>query len=121
MSIGFSAEAVTWRISPRSGASTSSRLGTPPIAWRRGARTASGVGFVEKRAQVERDADHRDAVTVSRPLLARPVAVELDAVAVEVAQVDRLADAVIARALDRHAGLEHAAQRHGERLAVGVA
>ena len=39
---------------------------------------------------------------------ARPVAVELDAVVVGIAQVERLADAVVARALERNARVEHA-------------
>ena len=61
------------------------------------------------------------AVGRARPLLARAVAVELDAVAVGVAQVDRLADAVVARAVERDARVEHAAERVRERPAVRVA
>ena len=54
----------------------------------------------------------------SRPLLARPVAVELDAVPVRVAQVDRLADAVVGGAVERDAGVEHAAHGVGQRPPV---
>src|SRR5438046_4569245 len=64
---------------------------------------------------------HRDApVGRPRPFGLRPVAVQLDAVAVRVPQVDRLADAVVGCSLDGHAGLEHAAQGPGERLAVRI-
>ena len=53
-----------------------------------------------------------------RPLLARPVGVELDAVAVRIGEVDRLRDAVVGGALDRRAGHGEAAQRLREREPV---
>ena len=49
-----------------------------------------------------------------RPEVARAVPVELEAVAVGVAQVERLGDAVVAGALERVAGGEQAAQRVGD-------
>ena len=46
-----------------------------------------------------------------RPLLARPVPVELDPVAVGIVEVERLADAVVGGAAERDPGLGQAAQR----------
>ncbi len=61
----------------------------------------------QQRAEVEGRVEHGEVpVRVQRPLLARPVAVELDAVVVRIAQVDGLADSVVGRALQRDAGLE---------------
>jgi len=51
------------------------------------------------------------AVRRHGPLLARAIPIELDAVLVEVAQVERLADAVIAGAVERDAGRDQPAQR----------
>ena len=50
----------------------------------------------------------------------RTVPVQLDAVAVGVAQVERLAHAVVAGAVERDAGVDQPAQRVGERGAGGV-
>ena len=70
-----------------------------------------GVG--EQRVEIERRAEHRDgAVVPTRPLLLGPVAVELDAVLVRIAEVDRLADAVVAGAVDRVARREQRAAAH---------
>src|SRR5215218_9255798 len=74
------------------------------------------VEFREERTEIERRGVH-----VVGPLVARTVAIELDAVAVRVVQVDRLADAVVARAGQRHAGVDDSSHRVGERLSVGVA
>jgi len=104
--------------------------GTPPISCSRTRARSSPYGVAaasaelgQERAQVELAERHPDALAVGRlgPLLARAVAVELDAVAVRVVEVDRLAHAVIARALDRDAGVGQAPQRDGERPPVGVA
>ena len=57
----------------------------------------------------------------SRPVLARAIPVELDAVPVRVAEVERLADAVVGRAVEADPGVEQPAQRVGERLAGRVA
>src|SRR5438105_5901728 len=69
---------------------------------------APSIELGEQRLQVERRIEHRDAVAVfgARPLLARPVTVELDPVLVRVAEIDRLADAVVARAVDLDPGFE---------------
>src|SRR5918996_1570547 len=74
-------------------------------------------GLVQQRAEVERPREHPDrAVGCRRPLVPRPVAVQLDAVAVRVAEVDRLADAVVRGALERDSRVEHVADGLGERL-----
>ena len=58
---------------------------------------------------------------VARPFRTRPVPVELEAVAIRVAKIQRLADAVIAGAVKRDAGLLEPAKRVGERRAVRIA
>ena len=60
------------------------------------------------------------AVRVARPFFLRPVAIELDAVVVRIAQVERLADAVVARAVERDAGFDQPAERIGKRRARRV-
>ena len=60
----------------------------------------------------------------SRPLGARPVAVDLDPVAVRVGQVQRLADQVVGRAVERPAGLGQPGQRQRQvtpRSAIRIA
>ena len=52
---------------------------------------------------------HDIAGSVARPLRFRAIARELDAVAVGIAEVDRLAHAVVGDALKRDAGVEDAA------------
>ena len=59
------------------------------------------------------------AVRGARPFAFRPVAIQLDTVAVGIPQVDRLAHAVIRRAFERDAGIEDPTHRHGECRAVG--
>ena len=65
--------------------------------------------------------EHRErSVRRARPLLLRPVAIELDAVLVGIAQIKRLADAVIAGAVELDAGLRSRDQRVGQRRARRV-
>ena len=62
--------------------------------------------------------EHRQrSIRRARPFLLRPVAVELDAVLVGIAQIQRLADAVVAGAVKLDAGLDHAIQRIRQRRA----
>ncbi len=70
-----------------------------PTATRRGARRIQGI-----------DA-HVQAAVHDRPFRARPIAVDLDAVAVRIAEIDRFADAVIRRTLKRRARVHQPAQR----------
>ena len=56
----------------------------------------------------------------ARPFFLGPVAVKFDAVLIGIAQIKRLADAVIAGAVERNAGLHHAMQRVRQRRAGGV-
>ena len=59
--------------------------------------------------------EHRQrAVRRARPLLLRPVPVQLDAVLVGIAQIKRLADAVVAGAVELDARRDHAMQRVGQ-------
>src|SRR5687767_1777668 len=55
------------------------------------------------------------AVGIFRPLVLRTVPIELDAVLVRIAQIERLADAVIGRAVELDAGRDKAAQSIRER------
>ena len=65
--------------------------------------------------------DHGErAVGIPRPFLLRPVPVELDAVLVRIAEIERFADAVVARAVELDAGLDQPAERIGERGARRV-
>ena len=76
----------------------------------------------EQGFEIERDAHHRHAaLRVERPLLAGTVAVELDAVAVGVVQVDRLADAMVRRARELDPCVDEPPERVGKLLAVGIA
>ena len=71
--------------------------------------------LAQQVVEVERLGIHRQlAARLARPLLLRAVPGELEAVAVGVAQVERLGDAVVAGALERVAGGEQAAQRVGD-------
>src|SRR5438094_4342733 len=67
--------------------------------------------FPKQVVQIERTREHLDfALLVSRPLVSRAIPVKLDAVTVGVAQVQRLADAVIRSSFQWNAGVQQAAQ-----------
>ena len=51
--------------------------------------------FAEQRVEVEGERRHLDAVTAETPLIAGPVPVDLDAVAVRITKVERFADEVV--------------------------
>ena len=71
--------------------------------------------------QIQPLREHRErSVRRARPFLLRPVAIELDAVLVGIAQIKRLADAVVAGAVELDAGLDHAIQRIRQRRARGI-
>src|SRR5713101_5561691 len=72
--------------------------------------------FTQQIVEIEPPRDHGErAVRRARPKLLRPVAIELDPVLVGVAQVERLAHAVVRGAVERNAGLDQAAERIRER------
>src|ERR1700688_5258406 len=76
----------------------------------------SGRRFTQKGGEVEGIGAHGDsAVRGARPLLARAIPVELEAVAVGGGEVDRLADAVVGSALQADTRVEDPAHRRGER------
>src|SRR6266508_1765306 len=116
------------RTGPRCRSARSACSGSPPKrrsstqaahrSW-----TVSGTGFGEQRVQVERLADHGDALAVERqrPLLPWTVAVELEPVAVGIVEVDRLADAVIGGAGDGNLRLDEPFQRIRQRSAGRIA
>ena len=61
--------------------------------------------------QIERVGEHlQGAVRLLRPFLFRAIPIELDAVVVRVAQIERLGDAVIAGAFERNFGNDQPAQ-----------
>ena len=71
--------------------------------------------------QIQPFREHRQrSIRRARPFFLRPVAVELDAVLVGIAQIQRLADAVVAGAVELDAGLDHAIQRIRQRRARGI-
>src|SRR5688572_26004226 len=71
---------------------------------------------VQRVCHRERDV----ALGVARPLRLGTIARQLDAVAIEVCQVDRLADAVIGDALDPHARIDDAMNRAREISPCGI-
>ena len=71
------------------------------------------------RVQVERQRVHRDVLALPLPLTARAVAVELDAVALGIAQVHGLAHEVVRRSGEARARGGDALDRLGERGAIG--
>src|SRR5262245_49820774 len=80
------------------------------------------LGFGEERLDVQRTREYPEAsILVPGPLLHWAVPVELEAVTVRVAQIERFADSVIRGSLERDARLDEAPERVRERLAIGVA
>src|SRR6266542_870721 len=77
----------------------------------------------EQALDVEREGDHGDAPTFlrTRPFLLRAVAIELDAILVGIAEIDRLADAVVARTVERDAGVQNGAHRLRQGPAIRIA
>src|SRR5713101_30048 len=68
--------------------------------------------FTQQIVEIEPPGDHVErAVRRARPKLLPPVAIELDPVLVGVAQVERLAHAMVGSAVERNAGLDQAAER----------
>src|SRR5207249_1671348 len=68
-----------------------------------------------KIIQIERPSVHRDlAVRRARPLLPWPIPIKFDAIVVGIAQVKRLTDAMIARAVERNPRRDQATKRVGE-------
>ena len=82
-----------------------------------GGRALVAGGVVGERTEVQRERVHRHpAVVGPRPLLARAVAVDLDAVALRVAEVQRLADEVVGRAGERRTRVAGAGSGAGEHV-----
>ena len=69
--------------------------------------------------EVEGKRRHLQLPVGARPLLARPVAVDLDPVALGIVEVERLRDEVVGGAREPVPGLGHPAERAGELGAVG--
>src|SRR5678815_2665975 len=77
------------------------------------------IGFQEEGLEVERRADHvQRTIGRSRPLFARPVAIQLDPVLVRIGQVDGFTYSVVARALQGNTCLEHPPD-DGRKFATG--
>src|ERR1700686_1618221 len=75
----------------------------------------SGFSLPQQVFKIEPVREHRKrAIRLARPLFLWPVPIELDAVLVGVAQIQRLADAVIAGAIELNAGADHAMQGIGQ-------
>ena len=72
----------------------------------------------EHAVDVHAARDHRDAVAVARPFGGGAVAVNLDAVAVGVGEIDGFADAVVGHAFDRPLGFLEPGERRGEMRAI---
>ena len=61
------------------------------------------IDLAQDRLDVELLGRHHDQAVLALPALARPVVVDLDAVALGIVEIERLADAVVGGAGDRHA------------------
>jgi hypothetical protein len=71
--------------------------------------------------EIERLGDHGQvALRGARPLGLRAVPVELDAVAIGIAEIERLADAVVGGSLKRNVRADKAAERIGQLRARGI-
>jgi len=80
-----------------------------------------GLRFAKQALQIETACVHGQlTAVVTRPKFARPVAIELDAVVVGIAQINRFAYPVIGCAFERDAGAQDTAQRGGQRRTCGV-
>ena len=87
----------------------------PGHQWRRGQALAAQAGKIQPFGHhVER------TIGVARPLRPRPVPIELESIAVGVAEIQGLADPVIGRTLEGNGGLVEPAQGVRQRGAVGV-
>src|SRR5207247_8917929 len=74
----------------------------------------------EQRLKIEWPRVHLDAaIRTARPFAFGSIAVELDAVAIRIAQIDRFAHAMIRSALERYAVVDHATHRGGQGGTVG--
>ena len=73
-------------------------------------RARVAINQRQQAVRVQRVGNHLQLAVAHRPLRARPVAVDFDAVAIRIAQIDRLANAVVRPALQRPARLNHMPQ-----------
>src|SRR5258707_14275006 len=79
-------------------------------------RKGSRLALPQQVVEIEPAREHCErAVRLAWPLLLGPVAIKLDAVLVGIAQVKRLADAVIAGAVEMNSRLHHPIQGLGQR------
>src|SRR5438067_1716134 len=87
------------------------------------AHAGLGVELGEEAGNVQRLRHHRDpdAIFGPRPFVLGPVTVELDAVRVGITEIDRLTHAMVARPVERDAGVGDAPHRVRERAPVRVA
>lgn len=83
--------------------------------WRGGGERGRGIKFGEQAVEVEPIGDHGDAaVWRAWPLVDGAIAVEFDAVAVRIAEIERLADAVVGGTVEGDAGAQQAGEGIGE-------
>src|SRR5688572_19641513 len=103
IAITYSRKSMASSIHP-SFAATSARHWSLVMPTYHGFGTVSAtIGFLEEGLEVERRAEHvHVTVRRPRPLLARPVAIQLDAVLVGIREVDSLGHPVITRTLERN-------------------
>jgi hypothetical protein len=74
-----------------------------------------GVPFPQQAFKIQPAREHRQlTVSGARPLIRRPIPVQLHAVVVGIAKVERLADAMVGSAVEANPRLQHAAQRIGQ-------
>jgi hypothetical protein len=97
------------------------RRATQRIETLRDRSKTAQIGFPQQVLEIEPVREHRDlALLIARPIRFSTVAVELDSVAVGIAQVERFADAVVCGSIKLDSCGDHAAQRIGKRRARRV-
>jgi hypothetical protein len=80
-----------------------------------------GLTLAEEIVEIEPTREHRKAAAgIARPFVSRSIPIKFDAVLVGIAQVQRLADAVVAGAIEVNACAAHAVQRVGKRGACRI-
>src|SRR5437763_1511331 len=76
--------------------------------------------FRQELLKVERIRHHRKLSIDIRPLLTRPIPIDLDAVIIGVAKVDGFANAVVGGSVDRDSSREDALESRRKRHAAGI-
>src|SRR5829696_1216838 len=99
-----------WRFTPALRGRAEPSSGLPGLLLHLRLRT--GIGLLQQIVNIKTPRVHRQlAVRRTRPLLLRPIPIELDAIVIWVAQIECLAHAVVGGAVERNLRRDQAAER----------